>query len=240
MRNGSIFSTVALALVGLVLGVSVRAGAAPAGATVLCGPDYGYGCVSGTGYSGQDVWGTRYPGHNCVNYAAYRLSKNGAAKPWSGRVGNAHEWDDFARRVGIPVDGNPVVGSIAGWEGRTPYAPGSLGHVAYVEVVAPTYIEITEDNYMSNGRGYTRRMRIGRGTASWPSSFIHIKDQASTTEQRATDLVFVKTKNVGNASGRVELHALTAASSFQSFAFNLVTGLGSGDADNGWFQVGPR
>ena len=49
--------------------------------------DAGYGAVSGKMY-----W-QMYSGHNCTNYAAYRVIKAGgpATRPWSGG-GNASEW----------------------------------------------------------------------------------------------------------------------------------------------------
>src|SRR4051812_47653108 len=94
----------------MIVGVPVANAAT--GSTYLCGPDWaGYSCMAGTGYSGQSVWGSWGPGHNCVSYAAYRLQQNGAAKPWSGQIGNANEWDEKARAAGWPVDTNPVVGS---------------------------------------------------------------------------------------------------------------------------------
>lgn len=73
-----------------------------------------YGCLDGTGYRGQSVWGSWGPGHNCVSYAAYRLMQNGAARPWASQsIGNANQWDERARSVGIAVNGSPAVGSIA-------------------------------------------------------------------------------------------------------------------------------
>ena len=122
-----------------------------------------YGCMAGTGYSGQAGWG--YPGpHNCTLYAAFRLAQNGYPNP--NGLGNANEWDERARARGAPVDGNPAVGSIAQRD------VGS-GHVMYVESVQPDHIVITEDNW----GGGTGRARIYRGTTQWNSlEFLHFRD----------------------------------------------------------------
>ncbi|MGY0231556.1 FG-GAP-like repeat-containing protein [Longispora urticae] len=131
-----------------------------------------YGCVAGSGYTGQSVWGSWGPGHNCVSYAAYRLQGNGAGKPWGGAIGNANQWDEKARAAGVPVDGTPAVGSIAQWDS------GSAGHVAYVEAVTATYIEISEDSYLSDTSGYSSTRRLDRGGATFAAAeFIHVRDQ---------------------------------------------------------------
>ncbi len=131
-----------------------------------------YGCLDGTGYGGQSVWGSWGPGHNCVSYAAYRLMQNGAARPWASQsIGNANQWDERARSVGIAVNGNPAVGSIAQWD------TGSAGHVAYVEAVTASYIEITEDAYLTDTSGYSSRRRLDRTGSTYASAeFIHVKD----------------------------------------------------------------
>lgn len=163
----------ALLVAAIVAIGMVAAVASPASArTVLCtSPNYGYDCVAFSGYSGQSIWG--YPvdnrGHNCTNYAAYRLAQNGAANP--GNLGNAYQWDDYARSKGFTVDGNSAVGSIAQWDANAGPA-GSSGHVAYVEIVTTEYIEVTDDNW----GGTTSRARYYRGQSDWPSHFIHIKD----------------------------------------------------------------
>lgn len=165
-----------------VCGMTAITGPAPASAatgwtTTCTSPSYGYSCVSYSGYSGQSTWG--YPvnspsgAHNCTNYAAYRLAQNGAANP--GNLGNATDWDNNAAARGFAVDGNAVVGSIAQWEGYTgPAAAVAEGHVAYVESVTDTYIDVSQDAW----GGTTSTARITRGGSYWPSHFIHIKDQA--------------------------------------------------------------
>jgi surface antigen len=146
----------------LMVGGLLATTAVPAqAATVLCS-SAGYACTTGN-YAGQSTWG--YPldsnGHNCTNYAAYKLAQNGAANP--GNLGDANNWDTNAAAKGFPVDNNPVVGSIAQWNNQ---------HVAYVEVVHPDYVETTDDSW----GGGTRRMKYYRNQSGWPDNFIHIKD----------------------------------------------------------------
>ncbi|SDO78042.1 CHAP domain-containing protein [Pedococcus dokdonensis] len=131
-------------------------------------------CISFTGYAGKSVWG--YPvssnGNNCVNYVAYRLSKNGV-KTQSG-MGNGGSWASNATKRGFKVDKTAKVGSIAQWSYGSAYAPG-YGHVGYVEEVTSAYIVISDSSY---GGGYSSRWRVPRGDRNWPSNFIHFKDQA--------------------------------------------------------------
>jgi surface antigen len=158
-------------LVLLAALVTPSTASAATGETSLCHRT-DYGCISGSGYSGQTTWGSWGPGHNCVSYTAYRLSRNGAVKPWAGRIGNGNEWDEMARGAGINVDQNPAVGSIAQWD------TGSAGHVAYVETVTATYIEISEDAYLTDTSGYSSTRRLERNGSTFAGAeFIHIRDQ---------------------------------------------------------------
>jgi surface antigen len=168
----------ALSVAGVVAAgalVPSVAGATPvgdgAGRVVLC-DRADYGCVEGTGYHGQSVWGANYgkTGHNCTSYVSYLLAQQGTPEPWH-TMGNANRWDDNGRGK-VPVDDVPAVGAVAQWEGGSRYAPGSSGHVAFVEAVTASGIEISEDNHS----GGTRRVRLQRGSAYWPSHFVHIDD----------------------------------------------------------------
>src|SRR5581483_10051580 len=112
MRVRSVLVSAAAVLVAVAVAApSASASAAPrviraatTGSTYLCGPDYSdYNCLSGTGYTGQSVWGSWGPGHNCVSYAAYRLEQNGSPKPWSGNIGNAVDWEGKAQAAGYTV-----------------------------------------------------------------------------------------------------------------------------------------
>jgi surface antigen len=181
MEAGRPRSTIVRAAIAVLLAACALAAVPMAPATaaegqeVLCN-QAGYGCTEGTGYAGQGIWGGNYgkTGHNCTSYVSYMLARNGASQPWR-PMGNANQWNERAAGKAV-VDDNPVVGSVAHWEGGTRLAPGASGHVAYVEIVTSSYIEITDDTHS----GGTRRIRIHRGSPYWPSSFVHIHDIGSS------------------------------------------------------------
>ncbi|MGB7962225.1 MAG: CHAP domain-containing protein [Propionicimonas sp.] len=148
--------------------------AAPVG--WACYGAYNQACVSQFGYVGQSTWG--YPvdpsGNNCTNYAAFRLAQNGAANP--GNLGNANQWDDNARAKGFSVNQTAAVGAIAQWESQ---------HVAYIDWASAdgNEIAISETSYGGTYNGVvvkssSARRVVTRGSASWPSNIIHIKDLA--------------------------------------------------------------
>ncbi|WP_076261013.1 CHAP domain-containing protein [Intrasporangium flavum] len=159
--------------------------AAPARAAewiVLC---TGYDACNAAGYPDSAYkanaamsWWRQSTGHNCTNYVAYRLVKNGLpnTKPTS-LSGNASNWGPS-----FPAQTNtsPAVGSIAWWD--TSFS--STGHVAYVEqVLSASDIIISEDNWGGDFRW--RRVTLTGGR--WPKGFIHLKDQGPTvaTDTRA-------------------------------------------------------
>lgn len=155
--------------VGTVTTASPAAAAAP-GVTYLCS-SADYSCLASTGYSGQSVWGSWGPGHNCVSYAAFRLEQAGAARPWPDRIGSGWEWDDKARAAGVLLDDTPAVGAIAQWDNY------GAGHVGYVEAVTDAYIDVSEDNYSSRGAGTSTIRRIDRTSQMFAdASFIHVRD----------------------------------------------------------------
>jgi surface antigen len=131
-----------------------------------------------------------YSGHNCTNYAAYRMIKAGMPneRPWSGG-GNASEWGLQMSRI---TDQRPSVGAIAWW-GRYSNGSGSAGHVAYVErVVSATEIVISEDSW--GGTFHWRR--ITKDSGRWPTGFIHFVDKTITN---TTAPRIVGTPQVGTA-----------------------------------------
>jgi surface antigen len=146
---------------------------ARAASSYLC---QGYSACAAKGYShagyasaNRNHYWRMSPGHNCTNYVAYRMIKNGATKtrPWSS-TGNAYNWGaaNPSKR-----DLTPVVGAVAWWKARVKGA-GSLGHVAYVErVVSADEIVISEDNW--GGNFSWRRVKRSSG---WPSGFVHFAD----------------------------------------------------------------
>jgi surface antigen len=124
----------------------------------------GYSAVNRTSY-----W-RMFSGHNCTNYAAYRMTRAGLpnARPWTGG-GNATNWGAKESRI---TNGVPRVGAIAWWKAGVKPA-GSAGHVAYVErVVSANEVILSQDSW--NGDfSWTRITRSGGG---WPSGFIHFRD----------------------------------------------------------------
>jgi surface antigen len=91
-----------------------------------------------------DSWGMY--NRECVSYTAWKVYSTGRYMPYWGGIGNANQWDDNARRMGIPVDTNPRPGdvAIAHW--------GYYGHAMYVESVNPDgTINISQYNWDFNG-----------------------------------------------------------------------------------------
>jgi surface antigen len=167
------FAAALLTTVGTGL-VALPVAPADASIATLCS---GYSSCAAKGM-GNDGYATAnrtsywrmYSGHNCTNYAAYRMIKAGlpATRPWSGG-GNATDWG--ARESQI-TNGVPRVGAIAWWKAGVEPA-GSAGHVAYVEqVVSADEVILSQDSW--NGDfSWTRITRSGGG---WPSGFIHFRD----------------------------------------------------------------
>lgn len=160
----------------LVGGFSLTIGAAPASATVttLC---KGYTACANAGMSdsGYSSWRSTmywrmYAGHNCTNYAAYRMVQAGLpnTRPWTGS-GNATNWGTVMSRI---TDGTPAVGAVAWWKAGVRPA-GSVGHVAYVEkVVSADEIIVSQDSW----GGDFSWARITRTSSGWPSGFIHFSE----------------------------------------------------------------
>jgi surface antigen len=83
----------------------------------------------------------------CVSYTAFRVAASGRYMPFWGGVGNANQWDDNARAIGIPVDSNPRAGDVA-IKNSMPY-----GHAMYVESVNGNgTINISQYNAALDGR----------------------------------------------------------------------------------------
>lgn len=162
----------AVVLFALVGAVPALVPSSASAYSVLCNQS-GIGCISQYGYTGQSVWG--YPvdvkGNNCTNYAAFRLSRNGASNP--GNFGNAGDWAGNASAKGFPVNGTPAVGAIAQWNYGSAYAP-SYGHVAYVEEVTGSDILLSDSSW----NGGSKQWRVKPGEVQWPSNFLHIRDVA--------------------------------------------------------------
>jgi surface antigen len=177
-----------LAAVALLVstGATQALSTAPASATVtrLC---YGYSACSRAGMSsaGYDrnnatMYWRMYAGHNCTNYAAYRMVLSGLpnVRPWSGS-GNAMYWGTSMSSI---TDQTPRVGAVAWWKANVSPA-GSVGHVAYVEqVISPDEIIVSQDSW----GGDFSWARITKTSSGWPSGFVHFHDAALESTGRPT------------------------------------------------------
>ena len=103
----------------LVCGLGLTAGTLPASASVttLC-KGYTACAKAGMGNGGyssssRTMWWRMYSGHNCTNYAAYRMVHSGLpnTRPWTGS-GNATNWGAAMSRI---TNSTPAVGSVAWW-----------------------------------------------------------------------------------------------------------------------------
>lgn len=105
---------------------------------------------------------------NCTSYVAYRLNRAGIGFTnyyKDQRWGHARNWDDVARRVGIPTGTTPRVGAVAYW--NQPYG-GGYGHVAWVEGVNADGSVRT-----SNWNGLTEKPY--RRSSARPHGYIYFK-----------------------------------------------------------------
>ncbi len=112
-----------------------------------------------------------YGGHNCTNYAAYRMKSAGVPEPEI-LMGNARDWAANAKKLGYLVDKRPARGAIAHWS-------KAASHVAYVEEVGEDYLILSEDSY--NSKTY-RRYKAQTGDSWYPENFIHFKDVEADAE----------------------------------------------------------
>jgi surface antigen len=167
-RRSSLPAAVTAVVAMLFAGLVIGAPAAQASSTILCN---GFSGCKAAGYQRfgypkvyKQMWWRMYGGHNCTNYVAYRMVKNGmsATRPWSGS-GDARNWGVV---FSAQTNQTPMVGSVAWW---------SSNHVAYVQqVVDADTIVISEDHY---GGDFDWR-QIVRSGGGWPTGFIHLTDEA--------------------------------------------------------------
>ncbi len=74
-----------------------------------------------------DSWGMY--SRQCVSYTAFKVNQAYGNMPYWGGVGNANQWDDNARSMGIPQGRTPKPGSVG------VVNSGAYGHTAWVESV---------------------------------------------------------------------------------------------------------
>ena len=170
-------AAMALAL-SLVLGGGAAAHADPAWICVDNACDGGLWEAARGDANQISYWGMG-AGHNCTNYAAWKLIGNGVGKPAT-PPGNAAEWASHAIADGYEVNSIPAEGAIAQWgsyEGGNPYE----GHVAYVERVNDDgTLLISEDAWHYDGSGPLRYRVI---PSSSVPRFIHYGDTADWLRQ---------------------------------------------------------
>ena len=131
--------------------------------------------MGSAGYSAANnkMYWRMYAGHNCTNYAAYRMVKSGLpnTRPWSGG-GNATYWgtsmpthhrQGARRRRRRLVEGQHRPGRArpATWRTSRRSSP-------------PTQIIISQDSW---GGDFSWAV-ITKASGNWPSGFIHFNDQA--------------------------------------------------------------
>lgn len=112
-----------------------------------------------------DNWGMF--SRECVSYTAWKVYESGRHMPYWGGIGNANQWDDNARRAGIPVDTSPRAGDVAVKNA------GRYGHVMYVEHVYGDGSILVSD-YNQQLDGAYRRYTVSRANVEANSlQFIH-------------------------------------------------------------------
>ncbi len=144
-------------------------------------------CVQGTGFNPKRSYWGQYASAigNCTDYAAYRLSRNGASNFLKPGEGSARNWKRLAEAAKIKVNHTPAVGSVA-WFQPGQNGISSFGHIAYVEKVANggKTIYLSESHFPAPEYGFSggsRRLVVKSGERYWPSYFLHVKDQPSTS-----------------------------------------------------------
>ena len=115
-----------------------------------------------------DPWG--FVLRNCTSFVAWRLRERGGAdfgNSFRGRHwGDARDWDEAARALGIRVDHVPAIGAVAQSDA------GSAGHVAWVSAIGRGTVTIEEYNHATPG---------GYGTRTVPVTdfrYLHVADVA--------------------------------------------------------------
>ena len=162
----SISKKTAILLLSAILVITLLPQTAAAYAT---GDDYPY---KNSSISTIDQW--RFKARWCTSFVAWCIvSRNGIADfdNFYGDVkwGNASNWGAAAKRLGIPVDDNPAVGSIA-WKGT---------HVAWVAEVNGDEVTIEEYNCINKtevnpkGKSHVFNRRVEHKSSF---NYIHIGD----------------------------------------------------------------
>ena len=114
----------------------------------------------------------------CTSFVAWCLnSRNGVAfdNGYGGVLwGNANNWDNAARSIGLTVDDEPCAGAVAYWQGR------GYGHVAWVTSVEDGHVWVEEYNSCSDGAYHLRCV-----DEDPPAGYIHIQDIGTVLSEEA-------------------------------------------------------
>ncbi len=128
-----------------ILSASYGAVALPNGDPNKGGYPYSGQCpaakLNGSQYA--DRWGMYIC--ECVSYAAYKVYANYGNMPYWGGIGNANQWVNNARRLGIPYGATPKPGAV-GISLSGPY-----GHAVWVESVNGNRVTVSQYNYRIGG-----------------------------------------------------------------------------------------
>ena len=137
--------------------------------------------------SKTDEW--NFSGSSCASFVAWRLNNasgiafnsNFGGKDWA----EVKSWGNNAKELGIVVDNNPTVGSIAWWDvdnSNLLLKYRDKGHVAWVEVVNGSNVTVEEYNYKYMSAYSDRAI-----TANEPTGYIHFTNlNGSTSENSQT------------------------------------------------------
>lgn len=137
------------------------------------------------GTSKTDEW--NFSGSSCASFVAWRLNKesgitfnsNFGGKDWS----ELKSWGNNAKELGIVVDNNPTVGSIAWWDVDNPnllLKYRDKGLVAWVEAVNGSNVSIEEYNYKFM-LAYDDRVI----SANEPTGYIHFQKLNNSTSENS-------------------------------------------------------
>jgi len=138
--------------------------------------DYPY---AGSGIDEVDRW--NFYTRECTSFVAWRLNNDagiGFTNQYKGvQWGNAGNWGDAARAVGIPVDNTPTVGSVAQFPPGN-QGTGSYGHVAWVIGVNGNTITVEDYRDPTAYNGYTDYTYNQRTFTTDGVNFIHFTNAA--------------------------------------------------------------
>lgn len=151
-------------------------------------------------------WWRAYSGHNCTNYAGYRMSIAGVPTP-PGPMGNGEKWAASARKLGYRVDTTPEVGSIGTWENVK-----GINHVVYVEQVGPGWIIYSDDTY--SNREF-RRIKVTVGEKWYPKLFIHFQDALESKPEILAAPSGLTAKPTSDTSLAVDWKAVAGAGGYR-------------------------